>query len=133
MHKYIRGKSDLRVKIQAKGNEVWKRQVQAGLNPSIEHTNREIDYDSRQLHEDFLPKYREMLEIFRKNYWLAEPETRKYYADVIEYVEGWTRHEAKGVNPETLREIGHSEENLRPFYQELENRTEILRGELAKQ
>jgi|SRR3989344_3372567 len=98
-HKEIRAKSELRSRIQTKGGELWKEQVQAGLNPSIEPTNREIEYNNRQLHEEFLPMYREMLTIFRKGYWLAEPETKKYYENLVEYVEGWTRHEKKGVNP----------------------------------
>jgi hypothetical protein len=75
--------------------------------------------------------YREMLTIFRDNYWLAEPETKEFYSGLVEYVEVWNRWKAKSVTGETIREIGHTEEKLKPFYQELEKRTEILRSELS--
>jgi hypothetical protein len=76
--------------------------------------------------------YREMLTIFKDNYWLAEPETKKFYNELVEYVEGWNRWKAKGVTAETMKEVGHSEENLKPFYEELDKRIDILRNELSK-
>lgn len=132
LHKEIRAKSELRVKIQKVGGEIWKENVQAGLNPSIESTEKEIEYDNRQLNEEFVPMYRHMLEIFRKNYWLAEPDTREHYPILVEYVESWNRSLAGGVSGEIIQKIGHTEANLRPFYDELEKRTEHLRLHLAQ-
>lgn len=132
LHKEIRAKSELRVKIQKVGGEVWKENIQAGLQPSIKPTEKEIEYDNRQLREEFVPMYLQMLEIFRKNYWLAEPETREHYTALVEYVEGWNRSLAGGVSGETMQRIGHTEANLKPFYNELEKRTEALRLQLAQ-
>lgn len=132
LHKEIRAKSDLRVKIQKVGGEIWKENVQDGLHPSIESVEKEIEYDNRQLNEEFVPMYRHMLEIFRKNYWLAEPETKEHYSTLVEYVEGWNRTLVGGVSGETMQRIGHTEANLKPFYEELEKRTEILRRVLSQ-
>ncbi|MDO8505891.1 MAG: hypothetical protein Q7S48_04935 [bacterium] len=132
LHKEIRAKSNLRVKVQKIGDEVWKDNVQAGLQPSIEPIEREIEYNKHQSQEEFIPMYRQMLEIFRKNYWLAEPETREQYIALVEYVEGWNRSLAHSVSGETMRRIGHTEANLKPFYEELEKRTEILRMVLSQ-
>ncbi len=120
------------LKIETIGGRQWKEQVAAGLQPSIEYTEREIEYNHRQLQEEFLPMYRKMLDIFREGYWLAEPETQKHYGELVEYVEGWNRWQAKGVTPDVMREIGHSESKLKPFYEELANRTEVLRAELSQ-
>lgn len=132
LHKEIRAKSELRVKIEEAGGKLWNEGVAAGLPPSIEPTEKEIAYNNKQLRDEFLPMYREMLAIFRKGYWLAEPETRNFYADLVEYVEGWTRWEAGGVPPAVMQKIGHTEEKLRPFYNELTERTDVLRKELAQ-
>ena len=74
----------------------------------------------------------EMLTIFRKGYWLAEPETKFFYGVVMEYVEGWNRSKAQSVTNEALMRVGHTEANLKAFYEELERRTDILRTELAQ-
>lgn len=130
--KYIRAKSEFRLKVEQISGRQWKEKAKQGIEQSIESVDKEIEYNNRQLNEEFLPMYREMLTIFRDNYWLAEPETRQYYNDLVEYVEGWNRWKEKGVTAETMYEIGHSEGKLKPLYDELEKRTNILRSELSK-
>ena len=130
--KYIRAKSEFRLKVETISGRQWKENAQKGIQQSTESVDNEIKYNNQQLEEEFLPLYREMLTIFKDNYWLAEPETREFYNGLVEYVEGWDRWKAKGVTAETMREIGHSEEKLKPFYGELEKRIDILRSELSK-
>lgn len=130
--KYIRAKSEFRLKVETVSGRQWKENAHKGIEQSVESVNSEIEYNNRQLNEEFLPMYREMLTIFRDNYWLAEPETRQFYNDLVEYVEGWNRWKEKGVTTEAMREIGHSEEKLKPFYDELEKRNDILRLELSQ-
>lgn len=131
-NKYIHAKSEYRLKIHTISRRQWKEKAERGITQSIGSVENEIEYDNRQFDEEFLPLYREMLTIFRDGYWLAEPETRKFYNELVEYVEGWNRSKGKGVTGETMREIGHSEGKLKPFYEELEKRTEILRFELSR-
>jgi hypothetical protein len=130
--KYIRAKSEFRLKVEIISGKQWKKNAEKGTQQSTESVDNEIEYNNRQLYEEFLPMYREMLTIFKDNYWLAEPETREFYNELVEYVEGWNRWKGKGVTAETMREIGHSEEKLKPFYEELEKRTDILRLELSR-
>ncbi len=130
--KYIRAKGELRVKVETVSGRQWKENAAKGIRQSVESVNGEIEYNNRQLDEEFLPMYRDMLTIFKDNYWLAEPETREFYHELVEYVEGWNRWKANGVTAETISEIGHTEKKLKPFYDELEKRTDILRSELSK-
>ena len=130
--KYIRAKSEFRLKVERISGRQWKENAQKGIQQSAESVSGEIEYNNKQLEEEFLPLYREMLTIFRDNYWLAEPETRQFYNELVEYVEGWNRWKAKGVTAETMQEIGHSEEKLKPLYDELEKRVDILRFELSQ-
>jgi len=130
--KYIRAKSEFRLKVETISGRQWKENATKGIRQSVESVDKEIEYNNKQLNEDFLPLYREMLTIFRDNYWLAEPETRQFYNELVEYVEGWNRWKEEGVTAETMQEIGHSEEKLKPLYDELEKRTDILRSELSQ-
>ena len=130
--KYIRAKSEFRLKVETISGRQWKENAEKGIQQSIESVDNEIKYNNRQLNEEFLPMYREMLIIFKDNYWLAEPETREFYNELVEYVEGWNRWKEKGVTAETMKEIGHSEEKLKPFYEELDKRTDILRKEISQ-
>ncbi len=131
IRKEIEAKSELRPRIQAKSTEVWQEECKTGTQ-NIEMVHKEIEYDNRQFKEELFPLYKRMLEIFRENYWLAEPETAKCYSELAEYVEVWKRYYAGSIEGETVRKLGHTEERLRPFYAELEYRTKILRSELSK-
>src|ERR1700674_558617 len=99
MHKEIRARSELRVKIQL---AVDKQHVQdmletsaAGvvpasdaLIPSIMQTIRD---EGVTLREILMPLYREMVSVFRKKMWLAEPETRVYFTALVEFVDVWDK------------------------------------------
>lgn len=132
LHKEIRAKSELRLKIKVAGNEAWKSKCESGGYPDTTSVDKEIEYDNKQLMEDFIPRYNKMLEIFRDNYWLAEPETRKFYQELLEFVEIWNRHFGGGLPLYVAIKIEHSEEKLKLFYDEIELRTNILRQELLK-
>lgn len=130
--KFIRAKSEFRKKVDTISGRQWEENAKKGIQQSIESVDNKIKYNNRQLDEEFLPMYNEMLTIFKDNYWLAEPETKEFYNELVEYVEGWNRWKGKGVTNETMKEIGHSEEKLKPFYEELDKRTDILRSEILK-
>ena len=130
--KLIRAKSEFRLKVEKISKQQWEENANKGFKQSIESVDKEIEYNNSQLNNEFLPMYREMLTIFKNNYWLAEPETKIFYNELVEYVEGWDRWLAKGVTAETMQKIGHTEEKLTPFYEEIDKRVDILRNELSK-
>lgn len=132
----IRTKSEVRLKIDKSGEKVWTEACKdgraCGESPDITPYKKVIDYNNKQLKEEFIPSYNKILQIFRENYWLAEPETREFYAKLVEYVEIWNRSFNDGLPPGVAREIGHTEESLKSFYDELELRVDKLRQELLK-
>ena len=91
---------------------------------------RIIEYDNNKLHEDLLPAYRKIMGLFRENYWLAEPETRSFYAEVVEFVEIWNRGVEKSLPVEVLKRLQHTEEKLAPFYEHIEKQHDAIRGKL---
>ena len=71
--------------------------------------------------------YRKMIEVFRKRMWLAEPETREYLPQLIEFVDVWERRMRDAMPDEVVLAIEHSEENLRSFYDHLATTHDRLR------
>ena len=90
----------------------------------------EIDYDNASVSETLLPGYRRMVTIFRDKWSLAEPETRRDFPALVEFVEIWERH-LKGVPGDALEDLSYSEENLKPLHAHLETTHERLRRVLA--
>ncbi len=133
---HIRANGDLRVKIKTLGDDAWQeacKDFREGSNkPDITPYTKEIEYNNKKLKEIFIPQYNEMLKIFREKYWLAEPETRKFYPQLLEYVEIWNRNFNDGLPPQVAMKIDHTENNIKPFYDELEIRINNLRNELLK-
>ena len=91
---------------------------------------RIIEYDNAKLHEELLPAYRKMVELFRDCYWLAESETRAYYPKLLEFVEVWNRWNDKALPPEVLKRLEHGEDNLAPFYVHIEQMHDAIRKKL---
>lgn len=136
IHKEIKAKSEFRFKISNLSNDAWKEEVakmeSRGEAPDISSIHREIEYNNSQLKEEFIPHFNRMLQIFKENYWLAEPETQEFYSELIEYVEVWNRYVKDGLSGNILDKLNHDEAKLKPFYNELETRTKILREKLLK-
>jgi len=73
-----------------------------------------------------------MVATFRDKLWLAEPETRQFFAGLIEFVDVWERV-LRGTLPGGVpAAIGHAEANLRPFYEHLETMADRLRDVLSR-
>lgn len=137
----IKTHSALRSRIQHEANEAWQQfcaktqhldveKRQQITNERIAEFTQIIEYDNTKLNEELLPAYRKMVELFRENYWLAEEETRTYYADLLEFVEIWNRWVEKALPPEVLKRLQHGEENLIPFYEHVENMHDAIRRKL---
>jgi hypothetical protein len=62
--------------------------------------------------------------------WLAEPETRKHFAPLIEFVDVWDKILSDRLPSTFAPAIGHTEQNLKPFYSHLEATHDRIRAEL---
>lgn len=136
--KEIRAKSELRLEISKAANEAWKEVCEKAPKPFLNHEKefeaykKIVEYNNEQLRNELLPLYRKMLSTFRDNYWLAEPETCKWYSELCDFVELWERWISSSIAAEVIKKVDRSEESLKPFYQELENRLDILRNKLSR-
>lgn len=137
----IKAHSAFRLRVQNEGNAAWTQlcaeterlDVEARQRISNERGpefTRIIEYDNTKFHEELLPAYRKMVELFRECYWLAEPETRTRYADLLEFVEVWNRWLDKALPPEVLKRLEHGEDNLAPFYEHIEQMHNAIRQKL---
>jgi hypothetical protein len=120
LHKQIRSKSELRLKIQ---------NAMVYGDPVSEAT---IDYHNKQFNEDLLPKYRQMLAIFTDRYHLANADTRHFYSTFLEFVEIWNMWLTQSLSPDVLKKLNHAEENVKSFYNNLDATLQRLQDEIAR-
>ena len=120
LRKQIRAKSELRLK------------VLNTTDPGHPRSKATIDYYDKQFYEELIPKYREMLALFTDKYHLANADTRAFYQLFLEYVEIWNVWLAKSLSPNVPAELGHSEENVKPFYEHLESTMQRLQDEISR-
>lgn len=78
-----------------------------------------------------MPRYREMVDTFRSKMWLAEPETREYLEQLIEFVDVSDKILANKLPWPIGPGIYHSEASLQPFYAHLETVHDRLRREVS--
>lgn len=134
--KELRSKSEIRLKISDAADKAWREKCEK--KPFLNHEKefepyeKIIEYDNKQLRDELLPLYHKMLIIFRDNYWLAEPETRKWYSELCEFVEIWDRCISDNIPNEVIEKLNHKEGKLKPFYQDLEKQIDVLRNKLLK-
>jgi len=92
--------------------------------PGILQTIRDENATLRKI---LMPRYHEMVSVFREKMWLAEPETRAYFPALVEFVDVWDKILAE--RPASVAPaIGHTEKNLKPFYVHLEKMHDQLRS-----
>jgi len=140
----IRVLIEFREKVHAHGHDVWQELCEVGrsaeesevmkklLEPERAKLNSHIEYDNAQLREKLLPAYSRMVQHFRDNYWLADPESRHYYHVLIEYVEGWSRFLSQTHSSEVLQRVNTKEEKLLPFYKHLHEIHDSLRDKVRR-
>lgn len=137
----IKTHSAFRARVQNEANAAWVQLCEESESLSIEArqriTNergpeftRIIEYDNNKRHEELLPAYRKMVELFRECYWLAEPETRAFYGDLLEFVEVWNRWIDEALPVEVLKRLEHGEDMLVPFYEHVEQTHNVIRQKL---
>ncbi len=144
IHETLRAKSEIRLKVSNAAHAVWPRLIEETRSAGSDQpsrTRREelstefnmiIEHDNRQLKEELMPLYREMIDTFTAKMHLAEPSTRQHFAALVEFVEMWDRS-LRGTLPRDVAErVGANEENLQSFYRDLEANFERLQAALKE-
>jgi len=137
--KRIRAKSEVREKVLSSAHEAWKelcapytetKQPMHNHAEQYEPYGQIIEYDNNQLREELMPLYRKILDLFTEKYWLADEDTRAYYQGFLEFVEIWERYLARALPGDVIQKLGHSEENVLPFYEHVERKLSALQEEV---
>jgi hypothetical protein len=132
----IKAKSELRYEISKTSDPAWRKIVAQHPKPFLDHEKyfepfeKAILYDNDQLRNELIPLYDKMVSIFSENYWLAEPETRKWYSELSRFVDLWHRWLDKTIPSEVIQEMDHTEARLKPLYENLDVSLEKLQNTL---
>jgi hypothetical protein len=135
--KKIKAKSELRFEISKASDPAWRKICDEHPKLFIDHEKyfepfkKSIMYDNKQLREELIPLYDEMVSIFTKNLWLVNSTTRKWYSELSVFVDLWHRWLEKSIPAEVIQKMNHTEKRLKPFYQDIENQLEKLQKELS--
>jgi hypothetical protein len=137
MHKEIRARSELRVKLAQSIDQLHTNDMLGAGPGKLEEAPdahlriiKAIEDEIETFRNVLMPRYCEMIEVFRKKMWLAEPETREFFKQLIEYVDVWDKILARTLPHSVAKAVGHTEKNLYPFYQHLERTNDRLRSEI---
>lgn len=134
--KRIRASSELRVKLSVACNTAWQKIYEEQSAPFEDHEDhfepfkRQIEDENKRFPKYLLPLYDHMLDVFTKNYWLAEGSTKEFYKPFFRYVDLWHRYLDNAIPPRIFEEITIEEEPLVPFYKDLESNLSRLKNEL---
>ena len=133
----IQAKSLLRLEIGKVSHVAWKEICKRHPDPFLDHEKyfepfmKAIRYNNKELREEIIPLYDEMLSIFTEKYWLANPSTRKWFSELSAFVGLWHRWLDESIPADVVREIGHNEDQLKPFYEDLESYIDMLQKRLS--
>jgi hypothetical protein len=138
-HEEIRARGELRVKLQqaidsGHFDDMLRSApegVEAASDAHLPTILKNIQDENQGFREVTMPRYREMISTFRDKMWLADPETRKFFPELIEFVDVWDKILADKLPHAVAPAIGHTEENLKPFYKHLEEMHDKLRTEIS--
>jgi hypothetical protein len=134
MRVQILTKSTVRTKIEGAASAAWrqlaertqKEKLQALLTERFPDWEKIIAENNRQLVEELFPTYRQMIDVFSTHMGLAEPSTRLHFGALVEFVDVWDGWIKDTIPKEVVEQLGHSEDNLAPFYQELYDQLDRL-------
>ena len=140
MRDRLRASGEIRLKVRNAAGAEWPRLVEEARERGMEHLRemeekrwpafeKIIEDDNRKLEAEYIPLYRQMLDLFTSKMHLAEPSTRQHLGALVEFVELWERCLRGALPGEVVARIGPDEENLSAFYADLEaNFTRLQEG-----
>lgn len=137
----VLAKSQLRLEISQVASETWRELCEGKSPEELERLSQEtgpkfdkiIKYNNRQLTEELLPAYQDMLSLFRGKMWLANESTKQHYQELVKFAEIWNRWKDGSLPAEVLDKLGHTEERLKPLYEDLERNLTALRKQIAEE
>lgn len=133
----LRAKGETRLKVSAAAGDVWPKLITEARTGGIEHLqevrgelrpefDKIIEHDNRQLKEELIPLYQQMVDLFTTKMHLAQPSTRKYFAALVEFVELWERSLGGSLPRQVAELVGANEKSLTAFYGDLVDNFEQL-------
>lgn len=90
-----------------------------------------IDYENKQLTEDILPTYRDMLALFRDQYHLMEESTRQFYGELFDFTELWDRWLAGSIPSSVMERVNHDGSFLDEIGRDAQHHIRTIRHELT--
>ncbi|WP_454651408.1 hypothetical protein [Bradyrhizobium liaoningense] len=146
-HKEISARSELRVKLQnalngrhieamleaaASGGGAGRNdRISAATDTQVPTILTNIRDEEQTFRDVLMPRYRSMIDIFRDKMWLAEPETRNYFGQFVEFVDVWDKILENKLPRSVAPTINHTEANLAQFYTHLQEVHDRLRREIS--
>ena len=127
IRKELKAMRDIELKVSRAADTAWRKLCDGyegdpnGLRKVTDERRdaftKIIDHDNEYLERECIPSYHRMVDVFRKNIWLAEPSTVAYFP----YFTGVHRRlgplsGGRLLPEEVVQELNHSEESLQPFY-----------------
>lgn len=134
----IRASSELRVELSKACGTASEKVCKEQPYPFHEHEKRfepfkkQIEDENQRFPKYVLPLYDQMVDIFTRNYWLAEDSSKHFYKPFCRYVELWHRYYDNAIPPHVLEEIKIDDETLLPFYEDIERHLNELRNKLSQ-
>jgi hypothetical protein len=133
----LRSDGNLKVAIYQAKDAAWKEKCARRGPTSDDHDKafepyaKSIDYENRHFREVVIPLYDEMLEILNEKRYLAYSSTLTFYDPFYRFVEVWHRWLDDAIPGEAVKRIEVREEELQPFYREIETRHAALVHKLS--
>jgi hypothetical protein len=134
----IRASSELRIELSRGCDTAWRKICDEQPHPFLEHEKhfepfkKQIEDENQRFPKYLLPLYDQMVDIFTKNFWLAEASTKEFYKPFCRYVELWHRFYDDAIPLRGLDEVTINEKDLLPFYEDIEKNLDLLTKELSQ-
>lgn len=137
---WILAKGQRRVRVSGASDAAWRRLVASrrGNVESLQRLSEErmpdfkkiIEEDNRELAEEIMPRYHEMVDMFRERMGLAESSTVEHFGALVEFVDLWDRWLDRTIPSEVVVELEHGEDKLAALYEDLADNFRRLKAEL---
>lgn len=132
----LRSDGQLRVDMFRAKDEAWKEKCKRAPEPFLEHEDafapyqKSIDYENRHFRET-MKLYDEMLSILNTKRSLAFRSTLSFYDLLFRFAELWRRWLDEAIPGEAIEKLDVPEEELQPFYDDVEARHTALVRQLS--
>jgi hypothetical protein len=139
----VRAYGKIRVKVNDAAGAAWPLLMEEARRRGIEHLaemeeklwpgyQKIIDDHNEQLKKELIPMYRQMVDVFTARMQFAEPSTRGYFGELVEFAELWQRYVSDALPGTVAERVVQSEESLAGLYADLQANYERLQATLKE-